>query len=139
MKDPSKMNPREAEEALARLEAYEKKYSVKAAIVKIQNLQLGSSYNVMPLDDAEEGMKDKQGPEIYLEIFTKDYFHKKLQKDCKGSGSRVSGYDWRAICNYQEKEVECEHRYEDLLLKTDKVPIYFCKNPIWLRDEKGNK
>jgi len=81
MKDPSKMNSREAEDALAQLESYEKKYFIKAVIVKIQNLQLGSCYAVMPLDDAEEGMKNNNGPELYLKLFTKDYLQKRMHTD----------------------------------------------------------
>ena len=77
MKDPTKMDYKEAGEALNQLRCYESKYDCEAVVVKIQNLQLGSSFDIMPLEYAEEEMKSHNGPEIYLKIFTKDYLHNK--------------------------------------------------------------
>ena len=81
MKDPAKMDCKESEKALAQLRSYENKFGCEAAVVKIQNLHLGSSYVIMPVNDAAEGMKDCGGPEIYLKMFTKDYFSKKSHPD----------------------------------------------------------
>lgn len=79
MKDPEKMNETEIRGALAKLEAYEEKYNCEAVMVEIQNFQLGALYRIMPAEMANKRMKNHKGPEIYLEIFTKDYFYNKVR------------------------------------------------------------
>jgi len=51
---------------------------------------------------------------------------------CQGSGHRVSCYDMRFVCNYDEDDIECEYRTElKPLTKDGRIMVYFCRNPIW--------
>jgi hypothetical protein len=73
--NPEKLKtPSEIADVIALLDEFEKINQVPAAIVMRQNLSFGESYSILSETDARNNLQKVRGRDIYLKVWSKQYF-----------------------------------------------------------------